>query len=177
MRQAGNVLFIIIDQLRADCLNGALAEHVDLPNLRAFTNDAVTFGQHFSVTNPCGPSRASILTGQYAMNHRSVRNGTPLRHDTPNIATEMRKAGYLPMLYGYTDTTADPRVHDKNDPILKSYEQPMNGFHEVVEMRLEESYPWRSHLIQKGYEFEDYWDVHKPVSPSGGKPNLNDPAL
>ncbi|WP_377194154.1 sulfatase-like hydrolase/transferase [Ruegeria meonggei] len=177
MQQNGNVLFIIIDQLRADCLNGALAEYIDLPNLRAFMNEAVTFERHFSVTNPCGPSRASILTGQYAMNHRSVRNGTPLRHDTPNIATEMRKADYLPMLFGYTDTSADPRAHHPNDPILKSYEHPMAGFHEMLEMRLEESYPWRAHLMQKGYAFEDYWDVHSPVSPTGGAPRLNDPAL
>ena len=143
----------------------------------AFMDDAVSFDQHYSVTNPCGPSRVSILTGQYAMNHRSVRNGTPLRHDTPNVATEMRKAGYLPLLFGYTDTSADPRVHDRNDPILKSYEQPMTGFQEILEMRLEESYPWRAHLIEKGYAFEDYWDVHKPTSPDGGEPKLNDPAL
>ncbi|WP_170326688.1 alkaline phosphatase family protein [Ruegeria arenilitoris] len=177
MQKPGNVLFIIIDQLRADCLNGALAAHVDLPNLRAFMDEAVTFDRHFSVTNPCGPSRASILTGQYAMNHRSIRNGTPLRHDTPSIATEMRKAGYLPMLFGYTDTSADPRVFDPGDPILKSYENPMAGFHEVIEMRLEESYPWQSYLMQKGYEFEKYWDVYKPVSLNGGAPRLNDPAL
>lgn len=177
MHQTKNVLFVIIDQLRADCLSGALADHVNLPNLRAFMDEAVTFTRHFSVTNPCGPSRASILTGQYAMNHRSVRNGTPLRHDTPNIATEMRKAGYLPMLFGYTDTSADPRVHDPNDPDLKSYEQSMTGFVEVVEMRLEESYPWQAHLMKKGYQFETYWDVYKPVSPVGGQPRLNDPAL
>lgn len=101
MRDTRNVLFIIIDQLRADCLSGALADHVNLPHLCAFMQDAVSFQRHYSVTNPCGPSRASILTGQYAMNHRSVRNGTPLRHDIPNIATEMRKSGYLPMLFGY----------------------------------------------------------------------------
>ncbi|WP_170429178.1 sulfatase-like hydrolase/transferase [Ruegeria arenilitoris] len=177
MPDTKNVLFIIIDQLRADCLNGALAAHVELPNLRAFMDEAVTFDRHYSVTNPCGPSRASILTGQYAMNHRSVRNGTPLRHDTPNLATEMRKAGYLPMLFGYTDTSADPRAHDHNDPILKSYERPMAGFEEILEMRLEESYPWRAYLMEKGYTFDDYWDVHKPVSPDGRKPRLNDPAL
>ncbi|WP_170574407.1 sulfatase-like hydrolase/transferase [Ruegeria atlantica] len=177
MKRAGNILFIIIDQLRADCLNGALAAHVDLPNLRAFGDEAVSFDRHFSVTNPCGPSRASILTGQYAMNHRSVRNGTPLRHDVPNIATEMRKAGYLPMLFGYTDTAADPRVHDPGDPLLKSYENPMVGFHEVVEMRLEESYPWRAHLMDQGYAFDDYWDLYKPVSPTGDAPRLNDPAM
>ncbi len=177
MQKAGNVLFIIIDQLRADCLNGALAAHVDLPNLRAFMGEAVTFNRHFSVTNPCGPSRASLLTGQYAMNHRSVRNGTPLRHDTANIATEMRKAGYLPMLFGYTDTPADPRAFDPNDPMVKTYEQVLNGFHEVVEMRLEESYPWRAHLMKQGYAFDTYMDVYKPVSPSGERPRLNDPAL
>ncbi len=177
MGQAGKVLFIIIDQLRADCLFGALADHVNLPNLRSFMAEAVTFKRHYSVTNPCGPSRASLLTGQYAMNHRSVRNGTPLRHDIPNIATEMRKAGYLPMLFGYTDTPADPRAYDPNDPILRTYEQSMEGFLEVVEMRLEESYPWRAHLMKKGYAFDSYMDVYKPVSPSGGPPKLNDPAM
>ncbi|UWQ24218.1 alkaline phosphatase family protein [Leisingera aquaemixtae] len=172
-----NVLFIIIDQLRADCVFGAMARHVELPSIRAFMQEAVSFQRHYSVTNPCGPSRASILTGQYAMNHRSVRNGTPLRHDTPNIATEMRKAGYLPMLFGYTDTAQDPRAFDANDPALRTYEFPMNGFHEMTEMRLEMSYPWQSHLMNRGYEFENYWDVYKPVSPDGRAPRLNDPAL
>lgn len=174
MQNKRNVLFIIIDQLRADCVLGDLADHVDLPNLRAFMEDSVTFTRHFSVTNPCGPSRASLLTGQYAMNHRSVRNGTPLRHDTPNIATEMRKAGYLPMLFGYTDTSQDPRAFHPNDPAVRTYEYPMNGFHEMKEMRLEMSFPWQSHLMNRGYTFENYWDVYKPVSPNGQQPRLNE---
>ncbi|MFW8594082.1 sulfatase-like hydrolase/transferase [Cribrihabitans neustonicus] len=171
-----NILFILIDQLRADCLFGALAEHVALPNLRRLMDESVTFEQNYTVVNPCGPSRASILTGQYAMNHRSVRNGTPLRHDTPTLASEMRKAGYLPMLFGYTDTAQDPRVFHPNDPSVRSYEYPMAGFQEMVEMRLETSYPWRADLLNKGYAFDDYWDLHKPVSPDGGTPRLNDPA-
>ena len=172
-----NVLFILIDQLRADCLFGAMADHVELPNLRSFMQQAVTFERNYTVVNPCGPSRASLLTGQYSMNHRSTRNGTPMRHDTPNIATEMRKAGYLPMLFGYTDTSQDPRVHHPNDPAVRSYEYPMNGFHEMLEMRLDMSYPWRSHLLNSGYDFGDYANVFKPVSPTGGTPRLNDPAL
>ena len=172
-----NVLLIVVDQLRADCLTGSLAEHVRLPELRAFQKDCVTFLRHFSVTSPCGPSRASILTGQYAMNHRSVRNGAPLRHDTPNVATEMRKAGYLPMLFGYTDTSGDPRVHAPDDPAMKTCEYPMAGFQEMLEMRFEESLPWQSHLRGKGYEIENLQSLYKPVSPSGGEPRINDPAL
>ena len=172
-----NVLFIVIDQLRADCVFGDLSAHLDLPNLRALMADAVTFEQHYSVVNPCGPSRASLLTGQYAMNHRSVRNGTPLRHDVPNVATEMRKAGYLPMLFGYTDTPQDPRVYPPRDPALRTYEHPMAGFHEEVEMRFEMSYPWRAHLIKQGYVFENYAQVYEPVSPTGDVPKITDPAL
>ncbi|WP_375698513.1 sulfatase-like hydrolase/transferase [Pseudophaeobacter sp. TrK17] len=174
--QKKNVLFILIDQLRADCLTGALAAHVALPNLRSLMAEAVTFEQNYTVVNPCGPSRASILTGQYAMNHRSVRNGTPLRHDTPTLPGEMRKAGYTPMLFGYTDTARDPRTHHPNDPAIRTYEQHMDGFQEMLEMRLEMSYPWRADLLSKGYTFDTYWDLHRPVSPTGGPARLNDPA-
>lgn len=177
MSNPKNVLFIVIDQLRADCVFGELAAHLELPNLRALMADAVTFQRHFSVVNPCGPSRASLLTGQYAMNHRSIRNGTPLRHDVPNVATEMRKAGYSPMLFGYTDTSQDPRVFHEDDPALQSYEHYLNGFQEVTEMRYESSYPWRSHLISQGYKFETFASVYQPVSPTGDIPKINDPAL
>ncbi|MGB3242921.1 MAG: sulfatase-like hydrolase/transferase [Sulfitobacter sp.] len=177
MSSAKNVLFIVMDQLRADCVFGELAEHLDLPNLRALMADAVTFQRHYSVVNPCGPARASLLTGQYAMNHRSVRNGTPLRHDVPNVATEMRKAGYLPMLFGYTDTSQDPRHFHANDPALRTYEHPLPGFQEVLEMRFEMSYPWRSHLMNQGYAFDTYADVFRPAAPDGGMPKINDPAL
>ncbi len=172
MQADRNVLFVVIDQLRADCLFGALADHVDLPNLRALMADAVAFRRHYSVVNPCGPSRASILTGQYAMNHRSTRNGTPLRHDTPNLATEVRKAGYMPLLFGYTDTSQDPRAFPPGDPVLKSYEEVMPGFREVVEMRLELSLPWRAHLTAKGYDVPPYPDIFRPA---GDRPD--DPAL
>ncbi|SPH18129.1 Arylsulfatase [Defluviimonas aquaemixtae] len=172
MAKRNNILFVIIDQLRADCLFGALSDHVDLPNLRALMDEAVSFRRHYSVANPCGPSRASILTGRYAMNHRSVRNGTPLAHDLPNLATEVRKAGYRPLLFGYTDTTQDPRVYPPGDPALKSYEQVMQGFEEAVEMRLEESLPWRADLIAKGYDVPPYPDIFRPA---GDRPD--DPAL
>ena len=38
------------------CVFGALAEHLDLPHIRALASDAVAFRNHYSVTSPCGPS-------------------------------------------------------------------------------------------------------------------------
>ena len=172
MAQAENVLFVVIDQLRADCLWGALAGHAVMPNIHALAADGMTFRNHYSVANPCGPARASLLTGQYAMNHRSVRNGTPLPHDKPNLATEARKAGYEPLLFGYTDIAKDPRTHHPNDPALRSYEEVIPGFNEIVEMRMEESIPWRAHLMNRGYDVPDYPDIFRPAGP-----RLDDPAF
>ena len=170
MSERKNILFVVIDQFRADCLTGVLADHVDLPNLQALRAEAVTFCNHYTVCTPCGPSRASILTGQYAMNHRAVRNGTPLAHDTPTLGTQARMAGYRPMLFGYSDIAQDPRRHHPNDPAIHTYEQVAAGFDELLEMRLEESFPWRAHLKARGYALPPYSEFYKPVGDDPADP-------
>ncbi|RMF40906.1 MAG: phosphonate monoester hydrolase, partial [Alphaproteobacteria bacterium] len=168
-----NVLFIVIDQFRADLLSGdsGLAGAVDLPNLRALMAEATTFANHWTVTSPCGPARASLLTGQYAMNHRSVRNGAPLDRHIPTVPGEMRKAGYAPMLFGYTDTSTDPRGRDPRDPALRNYEMPMAGFEEKLEMRQESaSRPWRGHLARRGYALPPYDEFYVPQGPDLDSP-------
>lgn len=163
MTDRPNVLLIVIDQFRADLLDGRLAEVANLENLAALSAESVVFRRHFSVVTPCGPSRVSLLTGQYAMNHRAVRNGTPLRHDTPNLAREMRAAGYDPLLFGYTDTTFDPRVLPPDDPRLTSYEEIMPGFTEALRMRQEtDDEPWRDHLRSKGYDVPQGMALYRP---------------
>ena len=73
-----NVLFICADQWRADCIGALGHPHVKTPNVDALIAESVVFENHFGQCTPCGPSRTSLLTGMYLMNHRSGRNGTPL---------------------------------------------------------------------------------------------------
>ena len=68
------------------------------------------FANHWANIAPCGPSRTTLHTGMYAQNHRSVLNGTPLDARFTNIALEARAAGWDPKLFGYTDTSVDPRT-------------------------------------------------------------------
>ncbi|MEX0971404.1 MAG: alkaline phosphatase family protein [Paracoccaceae bacterium] len=173
-----NVLFIVFDQLRADCVFGALANAVPLPNLRALAQEACVFSSYFSVVNPCGPARASLLTGQYAFNHRSVRNGTPLASWHATLPRELRKLGMEPLLYGYTDTSHDPETMHENDPALKTYEGLMPGFREVVEMRLEQSFAWKAHLKAKGYDLpKGFAPFFQGVAKNGEKLQINSPAF
>jgi arylsulfatase A-like enzyme len=96
---------------------------VKTPHLDKLAEDGVRFAQHYSQCPPCGPSRTSLLTGMYQMNHRSVQNGTPLDGAFTNLAELVRTARYTPWLIGYTDTTLDPRRLHPNDPRAGTYEQ------------------------------------------------------
>jgi arylsulfatase A-like enzyme len=178
MASRPNILLVTIDQIRADAVRGALADAVPLPNLRRFAASAVTFENHFSVTAPCGPARASLLTGLYAMNHRVVRNGAPLADHHTNLALEARKAGYEPLLFGYTDTQVDPADRDPSDPDLQTYEGVLPGFREVLEMRFDSPRAWPAHLAAKGYDLPaDLKDYARPLAPSGAEPAIRDPAF
>ena len=118
-----NILLICADQWRWDCMSGLGHPNVRTPNIDALAKDGVLFKNHFGQCTPCGPSRTSLLTGLYLMNHRSGRNGTPLDARHTNVALEARKAGYDPSLFGYTDTSPDPRGKHPNDPALTAYDE------------------------------------------------------
>lgn len=155
MTKRPNVLFICADQWRADCISALGHPDVKTPNLDALAADGVLFRKHFGQCTPCGPSRTSVLTGLYLMNHRSGRNGTPLDARHTNVALEARKAGYEPALFGYTDTSMDPRGLAPNDPILTGYDKGvMPGF--VTPLHLNDDMEaWIADLVAKGYDLED----------------------
>ncbi len=145
-----NVLFITADQWRGDCLSALGHPCLRTPHLDRLTADGVLFTRHFAQATPCGPSRASLYTGMYLQNHRSVVNGTPLDARHSNVALEARKAGYDPALFGYTDVSVDPRRLTPGDPALRTYSGVLPGMTPVLYTD-DHSLPWRADLKAKGY--------------------------
>src|ERR671910_2470817 len=102
-----NVVLILTDDLAFDDVNPATLKH--MPNLRALMEKGTTF-ENACVTNSlCCPSRATILRGQYAHNHRILENGPPnggyekfrsLGLQTSTFATWLQDAGYRTVLIG-----------------------------------------------------------------------------
>jgi arylsulfatase A-like enzyme len=126
-----NVLLIVVDQWRGLMLPKLGADYLKLPNLDRLCAEGVTFRNHFTQAVPCGPARASLLTGQYMMNHRAVQNTIPLDARFTNLAHELRRGGYDPALVGYTTTTPDPRTTSPQDPRFFVLGDIMDGFHPV----------------------------------------------
>ena len=158
-----NILLICADQWRADCIGALGHPNVSTPNIDALARDGVLFKNHFGQCTPCGPSRTSLLTGLYLMNHRSGRNGTPLDARHTNIALEARKAGYDPALFGYTDTSPDPRDRHPNDPALTAYDEGvLPGFRAPLHLP-EDMGEWVAELLSRGYDFPNGRDdVFRP---------------
>jgi arylsulfatase A-like enzyme len=148
-----NILFITADQWRGECLS-MLGHRVQTPNLDALAAEGILFTNHFANAVPCGPSRASLHTGMYLQNHRSGTNGTPLDARHTNWALEVRKHGYDPALFGYTDTANDPREFDEDHQYMQSYEGPLPGITPVVMMG---TFPdaWAAWLGEQGYDIPD----------------------
>ncbi len=145
-----NLLLLTADQWRADHLDLDGTGPVPTPNLARFAREATVFLRHYGQAAPCGPARASLYTGTYAFNHRSITNGTPLDWTLTNLALELRRAGFEPTLFGYTDTSADPRVLPAGDPRLETYEGVLPGF-SVGLLLPEAAEPWLDRLAARGY--------------------------
>jgi arylsulfatase A-like enzyme len=125
---ARNILLIIADQWRGDSLGVLGHPAARTPNLDALARDGVVFRNHYAQSAPCGPARASLLTGLYVMNHRVVANGIPQDRRHATMPGALRAAGLDPALIGYTTTIPDPRDAPPADPRFREIGDVLDGF-------------------------------------------------
>ena len=67
-----NVLLIIADQWRGDCLGYEGHPDVKTPRLDQLCAEGFSFGHAYSATPTCIPARAALYTGMAQENHRRV---------------------------------------------------------------------------------------------------------
>lgn len=105
-----NILIILTDQHRWDCLAVAGNGQVRTPHLDRLAGDAVRFTDSFCPHPTCTPSRYSLLSGLYPHQHGGRTNRSTL---APGIATfprALRQAGYRTAAVGkmhFTPTYLD----------------------------------------------------------------------
>ena len=91
-----NDIFILSDDHRFDFMSfmpGA-PSFLKTPALDRMARQGAHVQNAFVTTALCSPSRASILTGQYAHRHGIVDNVTPIRAGTTFFPQLLQKAGY-----------------------------------------------------------------------------------
>jgi hypothetical protein len=93
---APNVLFIVIDTLRADHLSSYGYERLTSPNLDNLAEQGVLFENAFATSSWALPSHASLFTGLYNHEHNvSWKNAHGLTHTPqPTLPEVMQQRGY-----------------------------------------------------------------------------------
>ncbi len=89
-----NIVIIISDQFRGDCLGSAGHPMGLTPNLDRIAAQGTRFSSAVCSQPVCAPARASLFTGQYPERHGVWKNGIPLPNSAPTLATACRNAGY-----------------------------------------------------------------------------------
>ena len=150
-----NIIFILTDDHRYDALGFLKGQSfIETPNLDALARKGVHLKNAFVTTSLCSPSRASILTGLYAHQHRVVDNNNPVSNELVFFSQYLQKAGYETAMIGKWHMGGE-----KDDP--------QRGFDYWVSFKGQGSYlPSANglnvngkHVPQKGYitdELTDY---------------------
>lgn len=91
-----NVVVVLVDDLRWDDIAVAGHPFVETPSIDQLANEGARFLNAFATTPLCSPSRASILTGQYAHTNGIIDNTArdSLSHRLPTFAVPLAAAGY-----------------------------------------------------------------------------------
>lgn len=96
-----NIIYILSDDHRYDFFGfTGKVPGLQTPNLDRLANEGVQFQNAFVTTSLCSPSRASILTGQFAHTHTVVDNESPAPKSLIFFPQYLQKAGYQTGFFG-----------------------------------------------------------------------------
>lgn len=127
--QPRNVVFILSDDHRYDFMgfHPEAPDFLETPGMDRMAAEGAHLRNAFVTTALCSPSRASILSGQYAHHHGVVDNSAPIPETTRFFPQDLQQQGYRTAFIGKWHMG-----HESDDP------QP--GFDRWVSFRGQGSY-------------------------------------
>ena len=90
-----NLLLLMADQHRADCVGAAGNSAIHTPNLDRLAQGGVMFRHAYSSTPTCTPARAALLTGMSPWNHGMLGYGAVAPRYPVEMPRLLHDAGYL----------------------------------------------------------------------------------
>jgi arylsulfatase len=116
-RSRPNLLLLMSDQHRGDCLGEAGHPCAETPNLDRLAREGVRFNHAYSSTPTCTPARSALLTGQSPWNHGMLGYGRGAVRYANELPRNLREAGY------YTFGIGKMHWHPQRNA---------HGFHQVL---------------------------------------------
>lgn len=137
---------------------------IPTPNLQRLASEGVLFRQAFSAAPTCSPSRAALLTGQYAHQNGMLglaHRGFSLNDYKQHLVHTLRAAGYQSVLAGIQHVAAKPETIGY-DRLLKPRTTSAVDVAPAAEEFLD-SRPQQPFFLDVGF-FETHREFHRPTS-------------
>ncbi|MEM7531786.1 MAG: sulfatase-like hydrolase/transferase [Chloroflexota bacterium] len=115
MKEKPNILLIVADQHRYDCMGAYGNTDIQTPTIDDLAQDGVLFENSFCPHPVCTPSRYSLLSGLYIHQHRCLTNRSTLASDIPTLPHLLKQHGYRTTAVGkmhFTPTYLDVGFDD-----------------------------------------------------------------
>ena len=112
-----NLILLMADQFRADCLGASGNRVIHTPNLDRIAAEGVCFTSAYSSTPTCTPARAALLTGCSPWKHGMLKYGRVAERYPVEMPRALTQAGY------YTAVIGKCHYHPQRNA---------HGFHEMV---------------------------------------------
>ncbi|MCP4726682.1 MAG: arylsulfatase [bacterium] len=131
--QRPNILLLMTDQHRFDCIGAAGNKIINTPNYDRIANDGVTFTSAYSSTPTCTPARSALLTGKSPWNHGMLGYGRVSQNYDIKMPRALRDSGYYTMgigkmhwhpqktLNGFHATLIDESGRVESDDFISDY--------------------------------------------------------
>lgn len=136
-----NILFIMTDQHRWDCIGANGNKLIRTPNFDRLAAEGANFTHAFVNAPVCVPSRASFFTGRYPHSHRNRVNYTPLDRSEILMQARLRDAGYTTASVGklhlHPPTVAEAKRTGFDFVELHDGVGPLDRFSDYVAWRKE----------------------------------------
>jgi choline-sulfatase len=148
MANRPDIIIIMPDQMRADCMGCAGNEIIQTPNLDALAGESVRFTRACTTSPLCMPARASFISGTYSHNHGIWGNVARLPGHDETIFHHLQRAGYFTAHIGKSHYYQ--HVHDDH---LRNWQPYMHarGFDYVHET----TGPWAT--VSTDSYMTDHW--------------------
>ena len=89
-----NILILMPDQMRADCMGCARHPQIETPHMDRLAAEGMRFTHGCTVSPLCMPARASFISGLYVHNHDMWANAGQLAPEDDSLFQRLQAAGY-----------------------------------------------------------------------------------